>query len=668
MKKITSLLLVIIMLFSLCACGGETTKTDTVATPENPSTETPSEKPVEVQKDSPVKDDKDTPIKVDEGLLSVEVTVPASLFENESAESIKASAKEKGFSGCTVNDDGSVTYKMSKAKHKEFLEEAKESLEETLAGLLKGEDAVASFVKIEHNDDFSKFDIFVNPDVYTVWDSMYALVFYMSGAYYQAFAGVETSELDVVVNFINNTTGATLETGSFCEWQKNLTESPAVPEQTEKPQEPENPQEPEKPQEPSDVTDKILEQASAEAENTISALSAEYDALTSEITTFASYQKNAEKVEAFYIKMVDTTKLLCIAMREYSLRYAEAIMASNMSNDDKYEELDELYDCIYDDAGDDIYDEIYDGILDDIYDAFYDGILDDAYDTVSYKEWWGARSNEYDNWSDTRSDIYDEWSDMRSDVYDFWSDMRSELWKDDVERANKRIENFRADIEKMKDTEAPSGTEVPSGSENKPATADTPTKKPADNSGLSAILTQITNDYANTTVYLTNELAKIYTAVGDTYDGLVANEDALKDWYELVIDESEKLYEATEKNAEEYYKLVATSLGGKDKNAVEDAMDDFYDTVYEDLHEDYYDAFDDGLFKEIYDKYYDGIIDDAKDTADFSKWLNFSSDFYGDWLEASSDFYGDWLEFGSDFYGDWLTINGQFWAGNFVIG
>ena len=127
-------------------------------------------------------------------------------------------------------------------------------------------------------------------------------------------------------------------------------------------------------------------------------------------------------------------------MREYSINYAEAIMASDKSNDDKYKDFEKLYDCIYDDAGNDIYDEIYDGILDDIYDDFYDGILDDAYDN-------GAP---YDEWSDARSDVYDEWSDFRSDVYDFWSDMRSELWDDDIERAEEKIADFRKDIEKIK--------------------------------------------------------------------------------------------------------------------------------------------------------------------------------------------------------------------------
>ncbi len=188
-----------------------------------------------------------------------------------------------------------------------------------------------------------------------------------------------------------------------------------------------------------------------DVEDTIAALTKDYEELKNEIDTYDKYKSNTEKVEDFYNKVFTSQEELTIRLREYALTYAEMILESDSDNDDKYDEMDELYDVIYDDAGDDVYDEIYDGILDDMYEVFYDGILDDAYDTVEYSEWSDLRSNEYDWWSDTRSDVYDDWSDFRSDVYDFWSDIRSDLWDDDVEKATERIEDFKGDIEKLKD-------------------------------------------------------------------------------------------------------------------------------------------------------------------------------------------------------------------------
>lgn len=189
-----------------------------------------------------------------------------------------------------------------------------------------------------------------------------------------------------------------------------------------------------------------------DVEDTVAALSTEYEALKAEINTYAKYLGSTDKMESFYAKIQDTNYSLCVRMYEYSLDYAENIVNSDMSNDEKYDELEELYDSIYDDAGNEIYDGIYDGILEDMYDDFYDGLLDDAYDNEEYSEyseWSDARSDEYEWWSDTRSQVYEDWSDMRSDIYEFQSDLRGELWSDDIDKALEKIKDFREDVEKL---------------------------------------------------------------------------------------------------------------------------------------------------------------------------------------------------------------------------
>ena len=208
-------------------------------------------------------------------------------------------------------------------------------------------------------------------------------------------------------------------------------------------------------------TEELDEVVTVDIENTVASIKTEYEKLVMEIDTYDKYLENTEKMEAFYKLVCEENRLLCIRMREYSAAYAKEIMASDKSNDEKYDDLEELYDCIYDDAGDDIFDEIYDNILDDIFDDFYDGLLDDAYDNgAPYAEWSDARSDEYHRWSDARSDVYSDWSDFRSDVYGFWSDMRSALWKDDIEKAEKEIEDFQADIEKLKSKSTGSDTQA----------------------------------------------------------------------------------------------------------------------------------------------------------------------------------------------------------------
>ena len=196
--------------------------------------------------------------------------------------------------------------------------------------------------------------------------------------------------------------------------------------------------------------DELGDNVEKEVDNFIKGLNEEYKNLESNITNYDEYLKNVDKVEGYYLTTYEETTKMCISIREYALHYAEAILSTNKSNDDKYDELDEIYDELYEDACDAVYDEVYDGILEDIYDLFYDGVLEEKSEDIEYEDWYDARSDEYDWWSDARSDVYDEWSDCRSDVYGFWSDMRSAVFKDDIEKAYKEIDEFREDIEKLK--------------------------------------------------------------------------------------------------------------------------------------------------------------------------------------------------------------------------
>lgn len=187
--------------------------------------------------------------------------------------------------------------------------------------------------------------------------------------------------------------------------------------------------------------------------NTTSTLNTEYEALLAEINTFETYQKNVDKVQAFYDKIYAENREMCIRMREYSVAYAKLITSSNMTNDEKEDAIDSMYDAIYDDACGDIYDAIYDDLMGDMYDAFYDGVVSDGYDYVAYERWYDMSSEAYDMWSDCGSDIYDEWSDCGSDVYDFWSDIYSAMWDDDDAEIQEEIEAFESDIKTMREIE-----------------------------------------------------------------------------------------------------------------------------------------------------------------------------------------------------------------------
>jgi len=165
-------------------------------------------------------------VQVDEGLIFVDVTLPASYFEDlteEEFQQVLANAEEM-YSKCVVNSDGSVTYTMTKAQHKEMLDEYMASVEEGIAGLLEGEEEIVSFVDIKHNDDLSQVDIYVDTALYGAFDSFASLTFFIAGSYYQSFAGVPEDEIEIVVSFIDNATMETFDVISYQEWIASLME------------------------------------------------------------------------------------------------------------------------------------------------------------------------------------------------------------------------------------------------------------------------------------------------------------------------------------------------------------------------------------------------------------------------------------------------------------
>lgn len=199
------------------------------------------------------------------------------------------------------------------------------------------------------------------------------------------------------------------------------------------------------------VTVNTIEELEVIIENdvvdTVSGLQAEYEQLAAEITTFDQYLANIETVNAFYNKVIDENKAICIRMREYSIAYTELVMMSDGSLDDKYDDLEELHNFIYEDACEAVYDGIYAGLMVDIYNLM-DGIsVNDLYSVENYKEWYEA----YELWTDTVSNVYSEWSDSIYDIYAFWSDVRAHLLNEDLDSINDEIVEFKEDVKELRE-------------------------------------------------------------------------------------------------------------------------------------------------------------------------------------------------------------------------
>lgn len=151
-------------------------------------------------------------IEVDKGLLNVEITLPASLFEDQDIEAVIAEAKEEGVKEVVKNDDGSFTYKMSKSQHKKILKELKDGIIEAVEDAKKNEDFV-SIKDVTHNASFSEFTLVVEKEKFeNSFDGFAALGLALSGMYYQLFDGVKADDSKVTIMIKDEATGEVFDT------------------------------------------------------------------------------------------------------------------------------------------------------------------------------------------------------------------------------------------------------------------------------------------------------------------------------------------------------------------------------------------------------------------------------------------------------------------------
>ena len=174
----------------LAACGDEESKKDTT------------------------KEDTEQGIAVDKGLLDVELTLPAELFEGQTADEITANAKEEGVKEVTVNEDGTVNYKMSKSAHKKMMEEMKQGIIESITDIVNSDD-YPSIKEVSYNKDFTEFDLTLDRAAYeNSMDGFVLFALAISGTYYSAFDG-KSDDIKLTMNLIDEATGEVFDTAVF---------------------------------------------------------------------------------------------------------------------------------------------------------------------------------------------------------------------------------------------------------------------------------------------------------------------------------------------------------------------------------------------------------------------------------------------------------------------
>ncbi len=211
-------------------------------------------------------------------------------------------------------------------------------------------------------------------------------------------------------------------------------------------------------------------------------------------------------------------------------------------------------------------------------------------------------------------------------------------------------------------------TEIEDDEQDSNDTDTTPTTSNGESTELSTILSAITEDYNSTIAALALEAKELYNAVGSSYSDYVDNRQLILDYYTLTQLELVALSERTSESSFDYFRAVVATIDHGDSDAIEDAMDDYYDVVYEDVHDEFYDGIYEDIYDDIYDMYYDGILDDAYDTIEYDEWSDTRSEAYEDWSDARSDIYELWSDSRSLIYEYWSDVNSELiWDDNFDV-
>lgn len=202
MKKIIILLLITIL--ALSGCGSQEYAEDS------------NESSTEIeQTEGDGSEATDDQINVDKGLLNVEITLPASMFEGQDLEQIIAEAKADGVSDITKNDDGSLTYKMSKSTYNEIMENMKSEFDVYIDEMKNGED-FTSIKDIKYNDSLTEMTLIVDQEKYeNSFDGFASMGLGIYGIYYQIFDGSIPDDAKVTINVQNVDSGNVFDTIVF---------------------------------------------------------------------------------------------------------------------------------------------------------------------------------------------------------------------------------------------------------------------------------------------------------------------------------------------------------------------------------------------------------------------------------------------------------------------
>lgn len=152
-------------------------------------------------------------LNVEKNLFSVTLTYPASMVdEGTTQDSLNNEISGiDGIKSATLNEDGSVTYIMTKAYHKQIMDDMAQTIDESMAEMVGSAD-YPNFTKVEANEDYTVFTVTTKSKALSLDESLSLLQFYTEGAFYSVVSGNDADSIHV--DFVNADTGEVIDGGT----------------------------------------------------------------------------------------------------------------------------------------------------------------------------------------------------------------------------------------------------------------------------------------------------------------------------------------------------------------------------------------------------------------------------------------------------------------------
>lgn len=147
---------------------------------------------------------KESNVTVDPGLIFVDITLPASFFEDQDMTTFDtvSYAEENGFKKAVVNNDGSVTVTMTKKRHNEVLTDMSTQIEKSFSDLIGASDT--PYIKnISSSDDYLEVTVDVDKPGYESAFDLTPLMIGFSAMSYQMFAGLDY-HCEIIIRDVSN--------------------------------------------------------------------------------------------------------------------------------------------------------------------------------------------------------------------------------------------------------------------------------------------------------------------------------------------------------------------------------------------------------------------------------------------------------------------------------